>query len=142
MYRIYLSENDRPSLNLVPDFFWRDANEIKNTKFTFIPTIENMLDDAMLMISLHIEKNAEIIRTLNEVYDSNNLDLIEMYKIDESVRNNLYEKCQKIKHEYKLVVIILEGSSITSIINDIKKYNFETEICVSSGIINEKKIFI
>lgn len=57
---LFLSENDRPAWVLVhQNIFEEQKTDVG--KITWIPTVENMLEDALLMVAIYIQKNHEII---------------------------------------------------------------------------------
>jgi len=54
---LFLSENSRPVWILVPQNLWELESSINEKKVTWIPTVENLLEDALLMIGIHVLKN-------------------------------------------------------------------------------------
>ncbi|MFC1895623.1 hypothetical protein ACFL0Q_03030 [Thermodesulfobacteriota bacterium] len=63
---LFLSENDRPAWVMVNENVSEEGGSGVG-RITWIPTIDDMLEDAMLMIALHICKDREIME-LAEVF--------------------------------------------------------------------------
>ena len=59
-HTLYLSENSRPALILSPTEEFT-ANKQVQQKITWIPTLENMLEDALVMIGLYVLKDQQLI---------------------------------------------------------------------------------
>jgi len=75
---LYLSENSRPAWLLVEQNVFTN-NKKREAKIVWIPTVEDMLEDAFLMIGLHVVKDqgmVELIKTFNKAALS---DRLEMY---------------------------------------------------------------
>ena len=57
---VFLWENDRPAWILVHQNIFKEREENVG-RITWIPTIENILEDALLMIAIHVCKNNEVM---------------------------------------------------------------------------------
>ena len=133
-HKIYLSENSRPALILTREDIYEQDTKDTFEKVTWIPTLENMLDDILLMVSFFILKDEYILQELSKI-DVKKLNFLEMYEeIDEETRLKLYKSNKEIIGGYKdlkFIFSIFKGSSLISAINEIKIFKIEHELCVS-----------
>ena len=126
---LFLSENSRPALILVEENIFNEKSS--TNKIIWIPTIENMFGDALLMINFHVLKSEKLASFLEKQGIDLNKDFGNLYDIYEklSKENNITMKDLndlniEIFKEYgdaKLVVSILEESTIYRQIDSIKK---------------------
>jgi hypothetical protein len=80
---LYLSENSRPA--------WVLKKGPK--KITWIPTVDNMLEDGLLMLAIHAIKQPEIIALANQYFNNPNPTCAELYQdITQEHLQVLYEK--------------------------------------------------
>ncbi len=129
-----LSENSRPVWELVPLHIYTDTSS-KETgiKIGCIPTLENMLEDAMLMIGIHVLKFDEITGPASTSFKNKDPHFFVMYDdISEADRKALYNKCRALENCFKVVVTAMEGSSIFSHLKVLKKYKMDVEVCMPS----------
>ena len=121
---LFLSENDRPAWLLYP---YRNTKE---KQITWIPTLDSMLEDAFLMISIFILKDKEIVRIFKEStckIPSKN----QRYKdITIDKRFFLYEKCKELKSEKRIIFTVLKESTLMNNLRVIKEYNLNVTLCV------------
>jgi len=109
-HHLFLSENDHPTWVLVGKSIFHES-EYGYCKTTWIPTVENMLEDALLMIAVHVCNNPTIIEHLKLFKADIQTNRIEMYSdLEDSQRKQLYEKCMAIKDFPKLIVSVYKGS--------------------------------
>lgn len=121
---LFLSENSRPAWVLT--MLDSASNE---EKITWIPTVENMLQDALLMISVYVLKNQKI-RSAPEIKKILKKDFIELYDdIGEKSLQELYNKCLNIDFHCKLVVVTFEGSTIRGQLKVLQDYEMDLEVC-------------
>lgn len=126
---LFLSENDRPALILVEENIYFENKS--SQKIIWIPTVENMFEDALLMINFHVLK----AKKLTDLLDDNELDLNKSHdtlydfykklfqkkKITQDELNALNIKIFKEYNNAKLVISVLKESSLYRQINTIKK---------------------
>ncbi len=133
-HKIYLSENSRPALILTREDIHEKGTKDTFEKVTWIPTLENMLDDILLMVSFFILKDEYISQELSKI-DVKKLNFLEMYEdIDKETRLKLYKSNKEIIGGYKdlkFIFSIFEGSSLISAINEVKLFKIEHELCIS-----------
>ena len=126
---LYLSENDRPAWVLNNENASKD-NRGGISKITWIPTIENTLEDAIVMIATHVCKNGKIIEHVKAFSKKTKIDWIEMYSdFDESKRKLLYEECKTIMNFPKLIVSAFRESTIERQLPVLKQYQMDVEVC-------------
>ena len=131
-HHIYLSENDRPAWIL------RSENLLEGErgsirKITWIPTVENMLEDALLMIAIHVSKNGKIIELAKDFSNNIEADWLEMYSdLEESQRQQLYQECRAIKNYPKIIISVFRGSSIENQLPVLAQYQMDVEVCCAS----------
>ncbi len=130
---LFLSENSRPAWILVGQNVF-DQTPMDKGKVVWIPTLEHMLEDALLMIAVNVLKEQNILSIAKNIFKNIDSNRVELYEIDESNRNKLYQECQKIKYPCKLIVSVFYGSSITKQVSVLKNYQVETEVCLSDRL--------
>jgi hypothetical protein len=133
-HRIYLSENSRPALIFIDDNINWDKPKETFSKVTWIPTIENMLEDVLLMVSVFAVKDKDVLQQISK-FIKKGLEYLEMYDdFKENQRQILYSLNKKRINEYKdlkIIFSIFNGSTLRSAIKNIKDYKFDYELCVS-----------
>jgi len=127
-HSLFLSENSKPAW-VLKDL----ADKTGLAKgCVWIPTLENMLEDAFLMIGIQVLKDEELA-ALAESFCRKPLshDLMFYEDFEEGQRTQLYEKCRQLKSFPKLVISAFNNSSITRQLPVIEKYGFEVDVCRS-----------
>src|SRR5262245_2640799 len=123
-HQLLLTENDRPawSLHAIPG-----AKPLA----TWVPTVENMLEDGILMAGLLVVRDPALLAAAVAVR-SNYSDRTEMYDdISEEDRRKLYKLCRSIGPETKLVVTVLHDSSLAGHLAVLRRYKLGVEVCQS-----------
>lgn len=117
---IRLTENSRAALIL-------QSIEGNDEPIIIIPTIENMVDDIYLMISVFILKGLSPGKELQTAERKSIYDIL-----SEQERFSLYEKTKDLimKVKMKVVFNLLDGSHLLSQVNIIKQYPNDFEITV------------
>jgi hypothetical protein len=125
----FLSENSVPVWVLVTENSFNPENK-KIRKVTWLPTVENMLEDALLMIAINVLKDKEISELAKEHFKRDIHGALSLYEdIDPAALKTLYQQCRKLKNRYKIVLTVLEGSSIRSHLKVLKNYEIDMEVC-------------
>lgn len=126
---LFLSENSRPAWILVEQNVF-PGGETRNPRITWIPTIENMLEDALLMIAIHVVRNRGLAGLANSFSPGIKSERVELNsQLERAQRNQLYKKCREIKEFPGIVVSAFEGSSIISQLPVLNKYRMDVEVC-------------
>ncbi len=127
LHQMFLSENSRPSWTLT---CLDEASA--EPPVTWIPSIEHMLEDGLLMIGLYLLKDEGLRALAGDVIETSDDEHIEMYRdFSEEQRKELYAACCQIKG-CKIVLTVLKGSAIRDQCGILKDYGIEVELCVSS----------
>jgi hypothetical protein len=128
---LFLSENSRPAWILINQNII-DQSESKENRIVWIPSVENMLEDALAMIAIHVIKNQQIIDLAQKMYKNIEGPHLEVYEnLTESQRQELYKECRRNENWPKIVVTVLNGSSIKKQVSVLKKYSIDAEVCIS-----------
>ncbi|KYO66961.1 hypothetical protein [Thermovenabulum gondwanense] len=134
---LFLSENDRPawilnSLNLFSKS--NNASNVKTKEIVWIPTIENMLEDALLMLGIYVLKDSSLIDAAKKFFKKDIFgDRLELYEdIEKENLLKLYKMCRNIDIRYKIVITTLDGSSINEkALKCLLNYSMDVEVCKS-----------
>lgn len=127
---LYLSENDRPAWVLTSANIEDQRSRLK--KKVWIPTLENMLEDALLMIGLYVLKDEKLVKLAKQSLQYPDSDYIELYKdIDSDQLQELYIQARKIEASHKIVLSVFHGSSIMAQLPVLKDYRNDIEVCSS-----------
>ena len=127
---LFLSENSRPAWLLVEQNIIMSSKK-KDAKIVWIPTVDSMLEDAFLMIAVHVLKDQGIVEVIKSFSKAALSDRLEMHdSLEEAERKLLYEKCRTITPFPKLVVSVFRGSTIMSQLPVLKNYTMDVEVCV------------
>ena len=132
---LFLSENGRSAWILLPQnisIFREGRFRERRRGIVWIPTPENMLEDALLMIAIHVCRNQEVIDIAKRFYpEIDRLSRLELCsEIERSGLEQLYQKCREVVAFPKLAVSVFSSSSIQSKLSVLEKYNMEVEVCV------------
>jgi hypothetical protein len=117
---LFLSENSRPAWIL----------EQKTRKITWIPTLNNMLEDGLLMLAIYALKDPEIVELSKEYFHNKDICRTELYDdITEDHLHALYLKSRSIEWNYKLIITVFDKSHIRSQISVLENYPMNLEVC-------------
>jgi hypothetical protein len=137
-YYLFLSENSRPAWILVNQNIsdgpinLRQRGRVKKIRIVWIPTVKNMLEDALLMIALYVIKNQQIIDLFQKICQNSGENPQEIYeKLTTSQLEECYQECRRIENWPKMVVTVTRGSTIRDQLPVLKNYAIEAELCVS-----------
>ena len=125
---LFLSENSRLAWLLVEENIFQTTNREK--RVVWVPTVKDMLEDAFLMIGLHVVKDLELVqlaRSFSKVATSHRLELSDSF--EEAQRRELYEKCRGLTIFPKIILSVFTGSSIMRQLGVIEKYDMDIEVC-------------
>jgi hypothetical protein len=127
---IFLKENDQPSWNLVRANVFQENKTYKLSKIVWKPTLENMLEDGLLMVAIHVMKNKEIIKIAKDYSSKIESQLLELYSdLNNKQRDILYQKCRELSEFPKIIISVFRSSTIEKQITVLEKYKMEVEVC-------------
>lgn len=110
-HAVFLSENSRPAWILKNLDLFEEGNESEFIRW--IPTIDNMLDDAMLLIGVHVIKDEAVIKAAREFCKVDNLNNLELYEAFTSEDlQTLYELVRTTRIEYSIALTVFNESHI------------------------------
>ena len=122
-HMLLLSENSRPAWVLNAMNIWGDKVE-EQKAITWIPTIENMLEDALLMIGLYVVKDQELVNAAGQVFCNKDKYRVELYEdITKEDLQRLYQRNQQLTATYSIAVSTFGGSTIDGQLKVLEKYN-------------------
>ena len=123
-HELFLSENSRPAWILIPHL---PVGEIR--KKIWIPSVENMLEDGLLMINALVLKNKNIRSSLTQF--CKRISAVEIYSVPDIERRKIYKLSRK---EYeginiKLCLSVYEQSTLKKQLIVLKEYPIDMEVC-------------
>jgi hypothetical protein len=134
---LFLSENDRPAWLLREENIFSLEKKIDRKTIVWIPTLENMLEDALLMISIYILKDETILKKVRTIFNNKIPYRVEAYAdFKKGELAKLYDKNKNILEKYgnvKIVITILKGSHIYNRLKALENYKLMVEICKSQS---------
>jgi hypothetical protein len=130
-HTLYLSENGRAAWILIPTKFFGGKEEKPHNRVVWIPTIENMLEDALVMIGLYVLKEERLISLAEQYFPQDKKDYIELYDIKPEHRHVLYECARSITSSHKIMLSVFQGASIFGQLPVLENYQNDIEVCRS-----------
>jgi hypothetical protein len=130
-HSLYLSENSRPAWILVKGNLWADEL-YNNERIVWIPTIENMIDDALLMIGLYIVQDKELQAKISK-YLNRQQDIVEIHRdIKKNELKKLYEMNKRAlgqRKGFKIIATVFRDSTAHKLLDSFLAYSIDMEIC-------------
>ena len=99
---------------------------ILNNK-VWIPSIENMLEDGLLMAAVHCLEDPELVEMVNMYFT--NVNKANLYEISSEQRQILYRKNRQLVWG-KLIITVFHNSSILSQVSILENYLMDVEVCL------------
>ena len=129
---IEYSEGDRPAFT-----FPRHSGDKRDTssRFVLIPSLENMLDDLLMIIAYREIQDSTVVTYLDSFCNENveQIGRLEVYKkLTPGQRTELYEHVKKINCFPKVGICLFNGSELLGTVEHIKEYTMEYEDCTPS----------
>ena len=129
---LFLSENSRPAWIL----------QQKLRKITWIPTLDNMLEDGLLMLAIYALKDPEIVELSKEYFHNKVTCRAELYDdITEDHLQALYSKSRSIIWNCKLIISVFDKSHIHSQLSVLKNYCINLEVCTPTIITPKNSVW-
>jgi hypothetical protein len=129
-HQLLLSENDRPAWILFPLHFPAKTH-LGDREIRWIPTIEGMLEDALLMIAVHVCRHGEILEFGRRFCSKLEFELFELdTDLNLGEREALYKHCRDTVAFPKLIMSVFKGSSVTSHLSVLENYSMDVEVCI------------
>lgn len=125
---LFLGENSRPVWTLM-NAMWDPYMKQDSGQVVWIPTIDHMLEDAFVMIGVYALQDEKLVKNFKEL----NLlerDRLELYDdATEEIRMHWYELAKQIELPHKVVITVLDGSTILYQLPCIRDYHFDVDVC-------------
>lgn len=132
-HSLFLSENSRPAWVL--DKLGFSGDKKPSQGFVWTPTLENILEDAILMIAIYVLKDEEITALAKSFCKKPLSKSLELYEdFEPGQLKQLYKMCRQLKAFPMLVVSVLQQSTIEKQLPIIKKYTMDVEVCRSTFV--------
>jgi hypothetical protein len=128
---LYLSENSRPAWMLMSHDIYSDAPP-DTRRVVWIPTVERMLEDAIVMTAIHVLRNPRVLEAASSCFEEPEGDRVELYDDAKGDLDGLYEAARAIEGFPKLVISTFAGSTITRQLPILRKYTMDVEVCAAS----------
>lgn len=131
-YAMYLSENDRPAWVLLR----HDPLEPETTEriATWIPTVEDMLEDGLLMLAAHVANSVGVREALGEykVSPSAFVALGADIGPERLERGRMAARADSFAG-LKLVLTVLPESTVISQTSALERYEFNYVLCLAQA---------
>jgi hypothetical protein len=124
---LFLTENDRPALTL----YTINGGGSLARLAVWVPTVENMMEDLMLMAAALTGAQPEVATALNAACGGKP-GRLELYSIGDATRTKLYALNRDLPAPGKVVLTILEDSSLVAQAARIRDYQADCELCISA----------
>ena len=123
-HELFLSENDKPAWILVPHL---PTSGFRNK--IWIPTVENMLEDGLLMINALVLRDKDIRSSLMQF--CKRLSSIKLYSIPVNDLRKIHARSRDVYEgmNVKMCLSIYEESTLKKQLKVLKEYPFEMEVC-------------
>jgi hypothetical protein len=104
--------------------------ESQTDSIVWIPTVEHMLEDGLLMAGLLAVRDEQLRQLAEGAFRKPFKGRIEMYDdVPEERRQALYAACRQLSRDVKVVLTMLHGSSLSAQLPALGEYGFDVEIC-------------
>lgn len=113
---------------MVEENLFQTTNREK--RVVWVPTVDDMLEDAFLMIALHVVKDQDLVqmaRSFSRAATSHRLELYDSF--EDAQRRELYEKCRGLTAFPKIILSVFTGSTLMGQLGVIEKYDMDIEVC-------------
>lgn len=129
-HTLYLSENSCHAWILAPT---PEPKEQSQEKIVWVPTVESMLEDALVMIGLYVIKDEQLLSLADQYFQHpKKKNVIQLYDdIKTKDLKELYSQARTIESSHKIILSVFQGSSILKHLPTLKNYQNDIEVCKS-----------
>lgn len=125
-HQMFLYENDRPK------FVLSEIGSEKSRVAVWVPTKEHMLDDALLMIAVHVMGAFSMKEIAKSGTKAKSKKPFQIYDdMSEKTHAKLIKNLPGVPDFPKVVVTILAGSELRNHLPAIKRYSMDIEVCAT-----------
>lgn len=127
---LYLSENSKPAWILVPENIFEDnENSEFSSRIIWIPTIDNILEDALLMIGLYVLKDEKLINMAEKYFNDFNKSKLFLYdEISKVHLKKMYNVSRELNYFYKVIITTFDKRVLNDQLHVLKNYQIEMSI--------------
>ena len=136
--QLVLTENSRPGLFLadLPSPGFNDGEQYRHI-VTWIPTVQHMMKDILLMVGLHSARLPELVALAKRSAPELLRERAELEGCDPKALEKLRETMMVADGYPKVAAMILEESHLNNQLGDLLDHPCPKEICVSDGSRNQ-----
>lgn len=129
---LFLSENSVPAWILVPENLLSSKHPKPFKKKVWIPTLEHMLEDGLLMVVYYVLNDPVIQEKARPFIEGKKGRRVQLYEdIDMSSLRELHALCRQMDTDYKIAFTIFDDSTLNGHLDVLKQYKMDVEICLS-----------
>jgi len=128
---IQLSEGDRPAWVFDSAYIWGTSISRPPRQVVWIPTLDTMAEDLMLMIGVHVLQDQELIKMMQDAGLDPVGRRLELGNVPHELRQQLYGHCRQIESSWKVALTVFEGSSLKGHLGALAFYKCQLEVCTS-----------
>lgn len=131
-YYMYLSENGVARWTIIDEnISHRHIGSGDQRIAQWIPTIEHMLEDALIMIGIYIEKDEILIGLAKQFFNGEVPRMAELYKeVSEKALGMMRDRARELNFSNKIILSIFNGSTIARQLPVLENYKIDVEVCV------------
>jgi hypothetical protein len=131
-YYMYLSENSVARWTIIKEnISHRHIDGGDQRIAQWIPTIEFMLEDALMMIGIYIEKDEILTGLAKQFFNGEIPQMAELYKeVPEKDLEKMRVRTREIDFSNKITLSIFTGSTIANQLPILENYKVDVEVCV------------
>jgi hypothetical protein len=123
-HSIFLSENSVPRFIL-------SSLQSSEDKVIWLPTVEHMLEDALLMVALHVWKDEKLLQMAKQFFRKNKTNHILLYEdIDAKALELMRERTRQLDGYGKITISVFRGSTVHNQVAVLKGYRMDVEVCM------------
>ena len=112
---VWISQRERH-----PDYSMR--------RIVWTATVENMLDDALVMAAVHVLENEQILASLMGFLKKGYQGLSLYDDLTQQQREALYAQCKEIFRDQKIIVMVFEDSSVQQCLSTLQDYQMDCQV--------------
>lgn len=131
-YYMYLSENGVARWTIIKENISSEHVQGEDMRIAqWIPTIEYMLEDALLMIGIYILKDEELVKMAKQIFNGEIPKTAALYEeVSTQELEKMRERVRQINHPYKMTLSIFQGSTIMKQVKVLEAYPMDVELCL------------
>ena len=127
IHKLELTEGYRPAWILTQ--LTDSAKTTAGREKIWIPTIDHMLDDALLMAAIHAFQAERIIELFCEFSDKITSSRLALYDdLTAEQRQTLYQECRALNNFPKVILVVFSESSMVAHLEVLSKYSMACEV--------------